>query len=346
MSVENEGKTRYGFPNRAERGEMVWKGHGGRRPRVLAHGGSGRKRLALGKEHVYWADEEDGSITRLPKDGGVPLVLAADQHRATALTLHEGFLYWAVIDRVDRARMEDIPRSRIVRMPEDGGEIETLADAVLPQSIAVSGRDVYWTDFIDGISGTVMRGSLDGAPAVLLASKQKQPDSIVVDEQDVFWTNTGNKRPTYFMDGSVMRMPRAGGKKRWILAKDKSMPSSVVLDGGDVYWVTASRREPPYEAGAVVKRSRTGGKTELLACRSGEGGFLAVDATHVYCLAAYEGTMFRVPKHGGQAEQLLSSLEAALMPTFVDGLALDDQFLYWTATFSREAGGAVWKMAK
>ena len=53
-----------------------------------------------------------------------------------------------------------------------------------------------------------MRGSTDGATPVTLASKQKQPESIAVDEQNVYWTNTGNKHPLYFTDGSVMRTLR------------------------------------------------------------------------------------------------------------------------------------------
>lgn len=327
-------------PDRAELGEMVWKGHGGRRPRVLAYGGSGEKPLALGENHVYWAEVEDGSIARLPKDGGVPLVLASDQIRPAALALHDGFLYWAT-------GSSHTEPGRIVRMPEDGGDIETLATGTTwPQSISVAGRDVYWTDCGDGVCGTVMRGSIDGATPVVLATKQKQPDSIVADGPDLYWTNTGNKHPSYFMDGSVMRMRREDGKKRWIVRKDLSMPSSVVLDEEFVYWTTATMYHAPYESGAIFRRPRAGGEIKRLASLQQHGAFLAVDATHVYCMTSHEGPMFRLPKAGGEPERLLSSVDAAFQSTFVCGLAIDDRFLYWTATFSGMAGGAVWKLAK
>ncbi len=342
MTMGDNDVPRRRVPDRAELGEMVWKGHGGRRPRVLAHGGDGDKRLVLGRNHVYWSDDGDGSITRLPKDGGVPLVLATEQMRPTGLLLHEGHLYWATSRPV-----RDQP-SRVVRMPEDGGDIETLAAGDwMVEAIAVEGRDVYWTDFGDGLTGgAVLRGSTSGAPPVVIASKQKQPDSILVAGQDLYWTNTGNKRPSYFRDGSVMRMRRDVDRKRWVLLKDASMPASIVADEENLYWSTSTPYDAPYDVGGLFKRPRAGGKPARVATLSQHGLLLSVDATHVYAMCNYEGGMYRILKRGGEPEQLLSSVESTYGSTFVGGFAADDRFLYWTATYSGKAGGAVWKMAK
>src|SRR2546422_608587 len=113
-------------------------------------------------------------------------------------------------------------------------------DAGTVKGIEVAGRDVYWTDFGDGLEGRVMRGSLDGTAPFVLASKQKQPRVIVADEHDVRWNNQGNKRPRYFLDGSVVRMPRAGGKKRWVIAKEQSLPFGFALDAEAIYWTTSA----------------------------------------------------------------------------------------------------------
>jgi hypothetical protein len=342
MTTDDNDVPRRRAPDRAELGEMVWKGHGGRRPRVLAHGGDGDKRLVLGRDHLYWSDEGDGSITRLPKDGGVPLVLATEQTRPTALVLHDGYLYWATSPGVREQS------GHVVRMPEEGGDIETLAVGNWSvQSIAVEGRDVYWTDFGDGLAGgAVLRGSTSGAPPMVIASKQKQPDSIVVAGQELYWANTGNKRPSYFRDGSVMRMRRDVDRKRWVLVKNGSMPASVVAGEESVYWSIATPYDAPDELGGVFKRPRAGGKPSKLATLSQHGLLLAVDATHVYAMCGYEGAMYRILERGGEPEQILSSVDSAFESTFVGGFAADERFLYWTATYSGKAGGAIWKMAK
>jgi hypothetical protein len=323
----------------SEMGAVAFHGYGGRTPRVLAYGGLGARVVAHDERHIYWTDSDDGTVTRLPKDGGVPLILATGQAGAGAMTLVDGWLYWV------NYRYEG--RGSVVRMPSEGGEIEVIADGQeMPEAVAVHGDTVVWTTFGDGRgTGTVAMKTLGGGTAVTLASKQKQPRSIAIDAHQVYWANYGLKRPTYFRDGSVMRMPRGAGKKRFILAKDQPMASSLVMDDEWIYWATATSDEAPILPSTLWKRRKEGGRAIQLATRrGGEDGLVALDATHVYWLQRYGAALVRVPKGGGEPEQLMAAKDdVRLMPR---SFAVDDRCVYWTVRDSRTAGGAVFKMAK
>lgn len=322
----------------SELGEVTFRACGGRRPRVLAHGGYSAKHLVLDERYIYWTDGEDGTVTRLPKDGGVPLILATDQAQATELKIAGGWLYW-VLNRA-------YGRGAVVRMPAEGGDVEVIAGGQEnPEALAIHGDTVVWTTCGDGLAtGTVCQKRLDGGPVVTLATRQKQPRSIALDAECIYWTNFGNKRPGYFTDGSVVRMPRDGGKKRYILAKDQSMPHSITMDGDWFYWTTSAEIYEPYSPGAILKRRKGEKRTIRLVEWGREHGLLAVDATHVYWFQEFGGVLVRVPKEGGEPEPLL--LQSSDPMLRVQSFAVDDRCVYWAASDSRTAGGAIFKMAK
>jgi hypothetical protein len=325
------------------RGEIAFRGLGGRRPRVLAHGGIGEKNLTHDDRYVYWTDCPDGTVTRLPKDGGVPLLLATGQHRPGAIAIAGGWLYW-ITRRLDYTTRRHA--GGVVRMPAGGGDIEILAgEQPSPCSIAVFDDTVAWTDVNDGLAtGTVTMKKLGGGPAVTIASKQKQPKSIAIDAQQIYWTSFGNKRPGYFTDGSVARMPRDGEKKRFVIAKNQSMPHSIVVDDEWIYWTTATTTFSPYVPGAILKRRKGEKKTIPLVSWARDGGILALDATHVYWLEEYGAALFRVRKDGGEPTQLMTCNGDSRL--HVQSLAVDERCVYWAASDSREAGGAIFKMGK
>jgi len=321
----------------SERCEIAFRPLGGRRARVLAYGGWSKKHLTQDARYLYWSDDDDGTITRLPKDGGVPLILATEQRGARALTLAGDHLYW-VLYRHQGA-------GAVVRMPVEGGEVEVLEGGQeLPCALAVLGDTIAWTTFGDGLAtGTVMLKRL-GAPAVTLATKQKQPGSIALDADQVYWTCAGLKHPEYFTDGSVVRHPRDGSRKRYIIAKYQSMAGSVVQDDEWIYWNTARMIYPPYAAGSILRRRKGVKRTQRVVIWGEQSGHLALDGEHVYWFEHFGGTLYRLPRQGGPLEQLMAECEDRM--TCVDSYVIDDRCIYWTARNSQGAGGAVFKMAK
>ncbi|MEO7328046.1 MAG: hypothetical protein ABI193_05680 [Minicystis sp.] len=319
----------------SEAGIVTARGLGGRRVRVLAHGGMSGKFLVQDECHLYWTDSVDQTLTRLPKDGGVPLILVTGQGGIGAMTRAGGWLYW-------------VNASQVVRMPEQGGDVEVLADGLLwPKSIAVRGDVVVWTDYgHGGDEGTVQRLTLGDRRVVRLAEGQKMPTSVSIDQQHVYWVNHGVKRPDYFKDGSVVRVPLEGDRAPTVLATDQRLASSLVMDDAAIYWVTALDYDSNASRGALWKWSKAGGAVvELASWRWNEATHLALDETHVYWLAPIRLALFRVRKDGGEEEQMMTEDNvgrAALSSSFV----VDERCVYWTVHDSGRAGGAVFKMAK
>jgi len=316
----------------SEAGTITFRAHGGRRIRVLVHGGRTERHLVQSEQHLYWTEHEDGTITRLPKDGGIPLVLATEQERPGPLVLAGGFLWWG-------------NRDAIVRMPVEGGDVEILADGQKsPESIAVHGDTVAWTTCGDGLATGTVCAKAPGGPVMTLATKQKQPSAIAIDAEQIWWANHGLKRPTYFKDGSIVRKPRDGEKKRFVLAKDQPLASSLVVDDEHVYWMTSTTYDSPRSPGRLWRRRKAGGKIAAIGSWTwSESASLALDDTHVYLLACWPPALYRVPKAGGELEPLMSCDDMQLYP---EGLVVDDRCVYWTVRDSRRAGGAVFKMGK
>jgi hypothetical protein len=319
----------------SETGQITARGLGGRRIRVLAHGGQGRKFLVQGERHLYWTDTGDQTLTRLPKDGGVPLVLVTGQAGIGAMTLAGGWFYW-------------VNRSQVVRMPEQGGEVEVLADGLdSPKSIAVRGDVVVWTDYGDGLDGGAVRWlTLDDRRVVTLAERQKQPTSVSIDKEYVYWVNHGVKRPDYFKDGSVVRARLGGGSAPTVLAVEQRLASSLVMDDAAIYWVTVIDYGDSSSHGVLWKQLKTGGPiVELASWKWNEAAYLALDETHVYWLAPMRLMLFRVRKDGAGEEQLMT--EDIVGPAaMASSLVVDERCVYWTVHDSQRAGGALFKMAK
>jgi hypothetical protein len=333
----------------SELGEVGFRACGGRVPRVLAHGGNGEKHLTHDERYLYWTDGDDGTVTRLPKDGGIPLVLATDLPRPGPITLSDGWLYW-INSRYETVDHQHVPRGSVVRMPKGGGDVEVIArEHDSPEAIAVHGDTVAWTTFGDGLAtGTVKMRTIPDGRVITLATRQKQPRSIALDAECVYWANYGNKRPHYFTDGSVMRMPRDGGRKRFVIAKNESMPHGMVMDEGHIYWTTSTEFYDRDRWGAVEKR-RKGGKSVIvpLVLWPRPEGRLALDATHVYWFSHFGGGLFRVPKEvvdDREPEQLMTHLGGVRL--WVETFVVDDRCVYWATRDSRSAGGAIFKMAK
>jgi hypothetical protein len=319
----------------SETGQIIARGLGGRRVRVLAHGGLGWKFLVQDERYLYWTDKEDETLTRLPKDGGVPLVLVTGQAGIGAMVLAGGWFYW-------------VNRRQVVRMPEQGGEVEVLADELpWPHSIAVRGDAVVWTDYGDGENGgTVHRLTLGDRRVVTLAEGQKQPSSVSIDHRDIYWVNRGVKRSDYFKDGSVVRAPLDGGSAPSILAAEQRLASSLVMDDTAIYWVTALDYETSSSRGVILKRPKAGGPTvELASWKWNEAAYLALDETHVYWLTPIRLMLFRVRKDGGGEEQIMTE-DIVGQAALASGLVVDERCVYWTVHDSQRAGGALFKMAK
>ena len=322
----------------SESGEAAFQGQGGQRPRVLAHAGDSWKHMVHDATHLYWTDAADGTVTKLAKGGGVPLVIAADQRQPAGLAIEDGVLYWV-----------NQRGGTVVRMAASGGEIATLAsNQNQPTCIAVAGNDVVWGNLCDITSGTLMKGSTTGGEVATLALDQKYPHAVAIDEAHIYWTTLGTKHPDYFANGAVMRMPRGtpgeGEEETGLaVASPQWQPEEMALDNEWIYWTTNGSIHENWGDGTVMKRRKSGGEPIPLVQRTRSAGSLALDATHVYWAETLQSAIHRVPKHGGDPVQLVSSKESLVFPR---SLVVDDTCVYWTVYDSKKAGGAIWRIGK
>ena len=338
-------------PSRAELGEIAFVGRGGRTPRVLAHGDYGQRSLALDERYLYWSDDRAGEITRLPKDVGLPIVLAQREYPAN-LTLADGYLYWSEPEPGAERRGDGGPPQQVVRMPKEGGSIEVIArdidsvNAVIARGgelpILCAGGFEYARR--EEVRGRVLYMRPGAARPEVLASKQRRPECAVFVGDELYWLNGGWKWPTYFNDGAVMHAKLDGPKKRWVVRKNLPMADSLIADDTHLYWTTTPTYHKPMAEGGVYRRPLGGGTIEpMFFLYDRDGALLAQDATNLYCFVKETGSLIRIPKGGGDTEVMMTCLERLTLPQCI---AVDERRIYWCVGSSDTAGGAVWSIAK
>lgn len=138
-------------------------------------------------EVVMWTTP--GPAAQLRSAGvqeGPATTLSAELGQPRALTLAEGFVYWA-----------DDAKGSIHRMPKAGGEVQTVAGDIRGVSDIEVGRStVYWVES----AGTLKAAPLPGTPgeARTIASGLAAPRFVVADAAAVFWES----------GGTVFRLPQ------------------------------------------------------------------------------------------------------------------------------------------
>lgn len=154
--------------------------------RVLASGQARPYSVTMDATHVYWANEENGTLARVLRAGGPIEVLVRGQSWPAGTALDETHLYW-----VDRSA------GLLLRAPKSGGEPQLLAKvSVGSYSTALSGTHLYWTSTEDG---RIMRVPKTGGETEVLVRGQQHPFDIAVRGNEVFFTNNR-------LQGNVMRL--------------------------------------------------------------------------------------------------------------------------------------------
>lgn len=82
---------------------------------VLVHGQSWPDGTVVDETHVYWVERHSGGVFRVSKQGGEPVQIAKTEPGCRAMALNGRYVYWA--SPADR---------QIMRVPRSGGDPETL----------------------------------------------------------------------------------------------------------------------------------------------------------------------------------------------------------------------------
>lgn len=113
-------------------------------------------------------------------------------------------------------------------------------------------------------------------------------------------------------------------------------PLYIAAAGGDVFWTNGND-------GSVMQWSRESDEVRVIASDQIDPAGIKADATHVFWVSQggrdpYTGAVMRWRRGSDEAPAALAAAQTAPF-----GVALDDEFVYWT---NREGGGAVVRARK
>jgi hypothetical protein len=234
--------------------------------------------VATDGTHVYWVNDGDGAVRKVPIGGGAVTTLATGPQGPISVAVDGTNVYWV-----------NWENGTVNEVPVGGGSVTTLATGQEnPRSVAVDGANVYWVNYgtaWGSPDGTVNEVPVGGGSVTTLATGQDYPWSVAVDGTNVYWVN--------YRGGTVNDVPVGGGTVT-TLAQDPHGPLFIAVDSTNVYWV---------DFGGGVNKVPIGGGSMTTLVGSQVGLSLAVDGTHVYWGNA-DGTVKEVPLGGGRATTL------------------------------------------
>jgi hypothetical protein len=282
--------------------------------------------IAVDDTSVYWSQSGAscqpgcyGSVSKISKCGGAPVVLAAQENLPTGLVSDGKNVYWADL-AVDNGAGGTVNGSvRFVSV--DGGTPDTLAPGVAPNKIAMDDTNIYWAENGGGLfRSTKLSGSttqLATGPVAVIAT----------DGAKVYWTTAAGG----YTVGSVKEIARDGGTVITLASSD-TQPTGIAVDGVNVYWANRS-------GGTIMSVPIAGGTPVPLATGLSNPGSVATDGLNVYWTSG-DGKISRVPVAGGTVVTLASGQNAPVQ------VVLDETSAYWVNAGTTDNGnvGAIMKL--
>lgn len=264
--------------------------------------------LAVDQTHVFFTTQ-NGTIQRVPKQGGVPDILAEGVGVPWSLVLHTGHVYWA-------ERLQKV----IQRTGKNGlGGVKTLCDPQINvDRLAIDNKGVYFVipfNVAGQGPGSIGRVPLGGGAVQWIAQDLSFPHYLFVTDDRVYFgqaESDGQK----FVNGSISEAPLQGGTPFEVVSGE-DVVQDLTVDAEALYWVNDVDQN-------VRKKTFATGEITTLATGQDTPYMMTMDETHVYWTTLFAGTVARVAKVGGPVETLASGRERPF------ALAVDGKRVYWT----------------
>jgi hypothetical protein len=261
--------------------------------------------LAIDASFLYWADAGRGGLVRVPRGGGsVEAFAHASPGPYTPITVTEHDALW--VDLVDRIEVWRVPLGG----PAGSGATRRVAIGNGgPIGIAADATHAYFSREGDDDEGFALI-------EVALATGEERivaPDvaalGIVIDGEDLVGTSCAPE--------GVWRISRATGELTVLTTS--YCPITIALEGDDVYFSDYAEPTNPGVGGIGIFRApRAGGPSTRVMLSDG------------ISFAVHRGRLF-VARDGSILQVARDGSATALAPaTDVRGIAVDEDFVYWT----------------
>jgi len=284
-------------------------------PIALATGLQQPTFIAIAGDYLYVTEHgygpPDGALVRLPKAGGSFERVVPYQNGPWAITVADGYVFWSNYGSGDDGSIK--------RLSLADDSVDDLAPALAyPWSLAYHEGSLFYAESnAERVMAIRPDLSID-----IIANDQVVPTPLAVDATGVYVGVQGGSPPS---DSPIRRIAHDGTQQDIYTGVERS--HVILLDAAHLYFAT--------DDGVIRRGTRTGDPATVLASVGGIvfGGALADG--YLYFTMISDGVVARVPTAGGDVEPLA----VGSMP---EGIAVDDQFIYWV----NQASGEVMRRAK
>lgn len=298
---------------------------------TLAAGLADPSNLAADDTSIYVSTSAapmDGSILKVPKMGGSPVLLARGQFLggySHALAIDSVHAYFVAVVVTDTG-----VTNTIMTVPTAGGSPQPLVPNLTSvYSFTLDSANLYWTE---PQTGSVMKASKAGGSPLTLITGQAEPSVLAVDSTHVYWINRFGGLSRMGLDGS-----------------NPSMLGTIAADSGPVLAIDATNVYWGMNGYLQVVPKAGGQHVTLLPDYGTVGSDIATDGGMVYWLESgtcgdsscnADGTVMKMPGAGGPQTVVASGL------TQPAALILDQGYVYWIDRGTGASDGAVRRIAK
>jgi hypothetical protein len=264
---------------------------------ALVAGGLGKaEALAVDQGAVFWTDAANGTVMKVAKSGGTPIMLADGQAAPSSIAVDACHVYWA-----------NPLGAAVMRVRKSGGMPELVSQADEPKNLVLDDGNVYWLETGGKIQKAPKAG---GAKTLAVATPASQ---FALDGTDVYSVHGVGGHNVY-----IFRTPKDGGAEAYvgtvlglsIRAKvDEHFVFAALQDisGSTSVRLFPKPASPSSDSGAIVPATSVAD--------------FATDLTHLYWLDGAAVKAF--PKCGG--EPFVLAPQAAASAT---AMAIDDRVIY------------------
>jgi sugar lactone lactonase YvrE len=183
--------------------------------------------IAVGPDDVYISDPGNGTMARVPKNGGAVVPIDTGEIQPRGITLDSMHVWWTEAGYGSSGS----DNGAIHRAGLDAGNPQVLySGRTGPDGIALSGNTLLWTEFES--DDVAIGATIGGSGPTTTLSGETRAHAIVTDGTDVYFTD--------YSIATVRHLVLGGSPETFETAPSYTSTDGIAIDANTVYWVARS----------------------------------------------------------------------------------------------------------